>query len=42
VGVSDAWASTRTALGAVGLGVIIELAAAVLAVLVWVVGAVAA
>jgi uncharacterized protein len=42
VGIRDAWASTRVALGAVGLGIMIELAAAVLAVLVWVVGAVAA
>jgi uncharacterized protein YqgC (DUF456 family) len=42
VGAAEAWSSTKAAMGAVGLGIMIELGAAVLAVLVWVAGAVAA
>jgi uncharacterized protein YqgC (DUF456 family) len=41
VGPEGARASTRAALGAVGAGILIELAAAVAAILVWVVGVVA-
>lgn len=41
VGAAAAWPSTRRALGAVGLSILIELAAGVLAATAWVVGAVA-
>ena len=41
VGSAQAWPSTRHALSAVGLSVLIELAAAALAAVVWLVGAVA-
>jgi uncharacterized protein len=42
VGLRDAWPSTRTALKAAGLSILIELVAAVLATGVWVAGAVLA
>ncbi|MGA8245420.1 MAG: DUF456 domain-containing protein [Nocardioides sp.] len=41
VGAAGAWPSTRAALGAVGIGILIELLAALLATAVWVVGVVA-
>ena len=41
VGAADAWPSTREALRAVGVSILIELAAGVLAALVWVAGVVA-
>ncbi|MCW2795352.1 DUF456 domain-containing protein [Nocardioides sp.] len=42
VGARAAWPSTKAALGAVGLSILIELAAALLATATWVVGVVAA
>ncbi len=41
VGAAGAWPSTRTALQAVGLSILIELVAALLATAVWVTGLVA-
>jgi uncharacterized protein len=40
VGAADAWPSTRTALQAIGVSILIELVAALLATAVWVVGVV--